>query len=215
MLPDKLPDINLLPYRERKESLWYKIFLLILLLCVLLSAAMIFYFYKTKSDLDKADQQLAQLETKQAALQTKVKQAEENQKDPFVDIVQYIEAKRLPASVLLNGLIGILPEHGYLSEFKYELGTVEIETQFETMQAASDYMAALDDIDYIEEPRIENVESFSLKNENLDVSSEEGVAVQNPYDVLPRYEVTFTFSINDAKLAKAKEQAEKEGAQHE
>jgi len=206
MPPEQLPDINLLPHKERQESIYYGVFLGILGLCVLLSAFMIFYFYQTKSKLETAQQQVSQLELERNALQKSVGQSD-GQAEPISEIVKYAEARRLPASTLINGLIKNLPANSYLSKFNYTAGQVEITTEFETMRAASDYVASLNGMNYIIQPRISKVEAFVLKNEGtLDTGGAEALA---RYDVIPRHEVIFTFGIDELSLKQAKEEEAK------
>jgi len=212
MLPERMPDINLLPYKERRRSsLLYQIFLISLILIVLLSGIMIFLYFKTKSDLNEATEQAAQLETQRLALQAGINKVKNDNQNPFIKAVDFADGRRLPASTLLNGLIAALPENSYLAEFDYNLGEVEITTEFETMKKASDYIAALEKIDYIKTARVENVESFTLKNEDTDEDDISGVS---RYNVIPRYKVDYSFVINEAKLDAASEK-EKEGIANE
>lgn len=204
-MPHQLPEINLLPFKERRRSsMLYKIFLITLILIVLLSAVMIFFYFKTKSDLAKAEEQTAQLETEKLTLETSLNNIKNSQKDPFVTAARFADERRLPAATLLNGLITALPENSYLSEFEYDLGEVQVVNEFETMKKASLYIEALEKIDYIRKARVENVESFTLKEEDL--TDEDGGSALSKYGVLPRYKVTYSFLIDEAKLDKASEE---------
>lgn len=201
---ERMPDINLLPYKERRRSsMLYRVFLISLILIVILSALMIFFYFKTKNDVEATNAQKAELESERLALQASVNKVRDEQRDPFVSAARFVDERRLPASTLLNGLIGALPEHSYLSEFDYDLGKVEVVNEFETMKKASDYMASLEKLDYIKKARVENVESFNLKNE--DTKDEDETSSISRYNVLPRYKVTYTFVIDEAKLDKASE----------
>ena len=212
MLPERMPDINLLPFKERRRSsLLYRIFLITLILIVLLSGLMIFLYFKTKSDLNTATEQATQLETERLALQPGINKVKDDNKNPFITAVNFADDRRLPASTMLNGLIAALPENSYLAEFNYNLGEVEITSEFETMKKASDYMAALEKIDYIKTARVENVESFTLKNEDAEDDDLSGLS---RYNVIPRYKVDYSFVIDEAKLDAASEK-EKEGIANE
>ncbi|WLV24115.1 hypothetical protein QR721_10765 [Aciduricibacillus chroicocephali] len=201
---ERMPEINLLPFKERRRSsMLYRIFLISLILILLLSAIMIFFYFKTKNDLEAANAQKAELENERLALQTSLNKVRDKQRDPFVSAARFVDERRLPASTLLNGLVGALPEHSYLSEFDYDLGKVKVVNEFETMKKASDYMATLEKLDYIKKARVENVESFSLKNE--DGADEEEASTVSRYSVLPRYKVTYSFVIDEAKLDQANE----------
>jgi len=201
MHPEQLPNINLLPYGSaRKSTILYKMFLATLVLVVLLSGLMIFLYFYTKDGLDAVTEQATALETERNTLETSLLKKQAANSDPFVQSAKFADAKRLPASILLAGLLAALPDNSYLSEFNYNLGTVEIKTEFETIQKASVYIAALEKMLFIKDPKVDHVESFSLKNEAIPETG--SIPAETRYNVLPRYAVTYTFSIDERALEK-------------
>lgn len=85
----------------------------------------------------------------------------------------------------------MLPDYAYLSEYAYDEGSITIQSQFETMDVAAEYVARLVGSDYINDVKVDEIETFTIDEDEEDDTS---------YTTVPRYDVRHSLEANMNKL---------------
>ncbi len=185
-----LPEINLLPKREKEGRTSYYIFLISAIICLLLYGLFAYFYFKTSSDLKLAEQQYEQLEMEKTALETKLDQSSVEE-DDVGESIRYVEHFIIPTSHFIEELLDLLPKHAYLSEYKFNFETAELQTQFETLNDVSLYTEELVKSNFIKEVAIEEIETIST--EELNDEEDQGVY---SFETIPRYDVSYSLVLD-------------------
>lgn len=195
-----LPDINLLPEYERENSLLYILFWIGLIISFILFGVLGYFYFTEKNSMKETDSLLqelydekSQLEEQLAALTT------EEETDSIVNAATFIENHLIPTSAFIDELITMLPENGYLSNYNYTYQSVDIETQFETMGEAADYVSALLASNYVKDAMINEIYTFELSSEE----NEAGENEEEMFNVIPRYNVSYTIDVDQSFMREA------------
>lgn len=195
-----LPDINLLPEYERENSLLYILFWIGLIISFILFGVLGYFYFTEKNSMKETDSLLqelydekSQLEEQLAALTT------EEETDSIVNAATFIENHLIPTSAFIDELITMLPENGYLSNYNYTYQSVDIETQFETMGEAADYVSALLASNYVKDAMINEIYTFELSSEENEAEENE----EEMFNVIPRYNVSYTIDVDQSFMREA------------
>lgn len=195
-----LPDINLLPEYERENSFLYILFWIGLIISFILFGVLGYFYFTEKNSMKETDSLLqelydekSQLEEQLAALTT------EEETDSIVNAATFIENHLIPTSAFIDELITMLPENGYLSNYNYTYQSVDIETQFETMGEAADYVSALLASNYVKDAMINEIYTFELSSEE----NEAGENEEEMFNVIPRYNVSYTIDVDQSFMREA------------
>ncbi len=194
-----LVEINLLPKKSRKGKTIFIIIGIIIFLLVLIAGFLIWQIQSKETMLEdtqnRLDVTLNIIEQKNQQLaeynsETSVKELEQ--------AIQWAETQSFDSVFLLDELTKMLPERGFILDFKidenYKINQV---IQFDTRSAAAYYLHTLLANEWVEEAVISEAKSDEL---NLD---EEG---KNPYsenNVLPRYIAQYELILNLQEFEKA------------
>lgn len=204
-----LVEINLLPKKSRKGKMIFIIIGIIVFLIVLVAA---FFIWQIKSkEAVLADTQ-NRLDVTLNILEEKNKQlAEYNSETSVLELqqaIQWAETQSFDAVFLLDELTKMLPERGFILDFKidenYKINQV---IQFDTRSAAAYYLHTLLANEWVKEAVISEAKSDEL---NLD---EEGNNSDNGNNVLPRYIAQYEMILNLQEFEKAagRDDVEKRG----
>lgn len=199
-----LPEVNLLPKYERSESVLFHIFIAGLLLCTLLFAVLGYFYFTAKSDLNETEESVSNLTQEKNLLEANINSLNPEQTTSFDQALTFVESYQTPTSLLVNEFIKLLPDQGYLSELTYDYDAVTVETQFETMTDASVYIRDLVDSAYLNHVEIDYMETFTLEEE-----TEETEQLEDMYEAIPRYLVSYSVQLNHPSLAGEEENNEK------
>src|SRR5690606_26756156 len=147
-----------LPEYERENSFLYILFWIGLIISFILFGVLGYFYFTEKNSMKETDSLLqelydekSQLEEQLAALTT------EEETDAIVNAATFVENHLIPTSDFIDELITMLPENGYLSNYNYTYQSVDIETQFETMGEAADYVSALLASNYVKDAMINEI----------------------------------------------------------
>src|SRR5690625_1555879 len=193
-MPKKLPEVNLLPtFKKPRESTPYFIMIsmiIVLLLFILLGV----YYFTTKSKLQTAenDYQALQEEIDQLQITIDEKREADTEGPSLENAVNFAKGHYIPTSIFIEELFDLLPEHSYFSEYTYRANEANIEVHVETLDTVAQYTAQLKGSPYVTDTKVNTVETFTLKDEDID-----------PFEEIPRYEAQFTLLIDPLKLKEA------------
>lgn len=192
-----LPEVNLLPRRERRPAIFYYIFIAGLAVCVLFSAFMIFRDFQVKSHLKEAEAVQSRLELEKASFQSRLGNQSNEQTVDLEQVVTYLDQNRLPTSILIGQLIVMLPDNAYFNAYEYDLETMKVEMQFDTIKDVSTYTKVLEGLPLVENVHLEDVQASEIKKPS-DATADVPSGVD--YGEIPRYVANFTFHLNKVAL---------------
>lgn len=183
----KIPKINLLPeYEKERKSVFY-LFIALTVITFIAYGMTIYFYFSTKSSLKDLDVEYSQLEDRVSLLRSQVEQAETDS-GSLEQAVAVVEDNNILTSILINNLTQLLPDHSYLSNYRYQSREVKLVTQFETLDTVALYTTNLLNTPHIRDTKVDNISTFTLKEEEDNVS------------ITPRYEANFTLQINANSL---------------
>ena len=192
-MPDRLPEINLLP-EVRHESAAQAILLFVFVGLVIISfIVMGFLYFSTNSKLSSAQTKSNELSDERDTLLIQKASLETDEDSHYEQAVNFAEYYAVPTSTLITELNRLLPEKSYLSEYAYSNAQVNIVTHFETLDTAANYTSKLINSEYLTDTKVESINTFSLKEEEADDGSAQ-------FDVIPRYEGNFSLTIDKRKI---------------
>jgi type IV pilus assembly protein PilN len=186
----KLIDINLLPQKESKRTAFIYSLVGAAGLFILLALFMMLSWQKTIADTEKTGEKIEMTKQLIEIQQTKVLGAEAANSigelnKAVQDMVDY-PVKTVP---LLNELISLLPERGFIQEFEYSDRTIiNLSVQFDSSREAAFYLSRLKKVDWIKEAEI------------LEITTEE-VGDSEEEEILPRYSAMYALHFDSDKLA--------------
>jgi type IV pilus assembly protein PilN len=186
----KLIDINLLPQKETKRTAFTYSLVGTAGLFILLALFMMLSWQNTIADTKKTDEKIEKTKQLIEAQQTKVLGAEAANSigelnKAVQDMVDY-PVKTVP---LLNELISLLPERGFIQEFEYSDKTIiNLTVQFDSSREAAFYLSRLKTVEWIKEAEI------------LEITTEE-VGGSEEEKILPRYSAMYALHFDSDKLA--------------
>lgn len=188
-MPKGLPDINLLPKYERQSSKHFILFIAVIIILFISYLSIGVYYFIAKNNLTTANQVNEQLDEEIADLQLHVHTDETDSASSLGQAVQFAENHSIPTSVFIQELYTLLPENSYLSEYEYKNQLAEVAVHFEALDVVADYTTSLSTSNLIIDTKVDKVEAFQIKEEPE-------VGDEKYFDVIPRYETTFTLKIN-------------------
>ncbi|MGR3765213.1 hypothetical protein [Rossellomorea sp. NS-SX7] len=186
----KLIDINLLPHKEKKRNAFTYSVTGTILFIILLAALMLLSWQNTLTETERTDAEIDTTKKIIEVQQTKVLGAEASNSigalnKAVQDMVDY-PVKTVP---LLNELISLLPERGFIRELEYSDRTIiNVAVQFDSSREAAFYLSRLKNVDWIKEGEI------------LEITTEE-VGESDEEDILPRYLAMYALHLDSDKLS--------------
>lgn len=196
-MPNRIPDINLLPIYKRERSLAVVLIILFLLLTLLFYVLLGALYFKTKNDLQAVESThthiSGEVETLEAKLNTLVEE-----EHPIEDILQFVDHYHLPTSELITELDELLPDYADLKEYEYANYEVEPTVHFETLNDVAKYTTSLLHSEFIQDTKINTTESF-------EPNEEEQTDDEVDFNKIPRYKTTYSLKVNKERLKGATE----------
>lgn len=192
-MAEGLPEVNLLPKYERESSIKYLLFIIFIVLMLIFHLFIGIYYFITKSNLEAVKDEYTQLNEQLNILTAELKQLEDGGNSSLGQAVTIVEQHEIPTSNFITELDSLLPNNGYLSEYEYENGDTKVVAHFETLDTVANYTTELTTSDYITDTKVDEVETFMLKDEEADEDIEQ-------FDLIPRYEANFSLIVNKQQL---------------
>lgn len=185
-----LVEINLLPRKEhKKSSMLIMVFAGILLFSV--SAAIIYFQGNSfENRIASLDKQIGTVQKLNEVQQAKLAEGEGGSLAVRLqDAVKWAEQYPFDTVPLLQNIISLLPERGFIKNFEYSnTDSVVIKIQFDASRDAAYYLSSLKGSDWVEE--------VALLNIVAETNDEETETTNTPTEldevkVLPRYSAEF------------------------
>src|SRR5699024_8718857 len=148
-MPEKLPNINLLPRYERQQSGPFILFILFLSVILLAFILLGTFYFTTKSKLTKAEKVLEERIEERAEVEEELEALRQEPDTTLAHAVEFVEAYNLKTSSLLAEITDSLPEESYLKEYAYQARVVTLVTHFERLDRVTEYTRDLTLSDYL------------------------------------------------------------------
>ncbi|MED3762669.1 PilN domain-containing protein [Ureibacillus terrenus] len=186
-----IPDINLLPKVERRQSIPKNLYIILTIITLLFVSFFVLQYFTYLSKISSLQKEEEQLLTKRDQLQEEldsisVDTASLKQSVDFVENISY------PVSPIIDETIRLQPGHSYLREYAFTAQTAEVAMDFETLSDISKYLSRISGSEYVKDAQVSEIEHFKIK---------EDAEKKADFREIPRYKVKFTLSINQQTLA--------------
>lgn len=189
-MPERVPDINLLPKYERESASLFYIFITFLVITIIGYGVIGSYYFTTKSKLAEAETKYTELSDQAETLRIQVAQLESGGID-LEQSVLFAENYDMPTSYLVEELNDLLPDDGYLVDYTYSNRVADIVTHFESLNIVAEYTTELLSSEFVTDTKLSTVDSFTLREDEHD---------DEQFTTIPRYEAKYTLNINRQHL---------------
>ena len=161
-----IPDINLLPQRDRQSEKTTVLIVGLLIIWALILSFLIFNYFQTKAEVNELNNKVASLSENKAELESKVSgRGTSNGVLSLANAVSFTENLILPTSLVIDELFLQLPAYSYISEYAYNHGEVTVQSQFETLDKVAEYVTNLENTTMFSDVKVETIEAFQLEEE--------------------------------------------------
>lgn len=185
-----IPDINLLPQRERKTAGGNWLFPVFGILFILTFGFMVFQYLTLSKDIASLEKKEATLTSEKAVLEEEVYDLRELDGEDLETSIRFIESISYPVSPLIDELNRYLEDHAYLRNYSFREDKVSFSVDFETITDVSTYIDNLLRSPYFKDVIINGMSSFDP------VSLED----EDRFEVIDRFTNTFEVLIDLAYL---------------
>ncbi|WP_406686701.1 pilus assembly protein PilN [Rossellomorea vietnamensis] len=204
-----LVDINLLPQNEKRSRQWLYVVTGIISLGILALIILFILAGNLGKDVDALTAQLQSEKQLRAEKEQSISDFESS--DAWVQLeeaVSWVEDYPIDTVPVLDHLVELLPERGFLKDFTYaEDGSIQLSIQFDTSSEAAYYLTHLKDSKYIQDATLSSLATESV------MENEQGAVNTEP--VLPRYIGQYEVILNRDSIKKIEAESDERGGDSE
>ncbi|MCC5801393.1 pilus assembly protein PilN [Rossellomorea vietnamensis] len=204
-----LVDINLLPQNEKRSRQWLYVVAGVISLGILALILLFILAGNLGKDVDALTAQLQSEKQLRAEKEQSISEFESS--DSWVQLesaVSWVEDYPIATVPVLDHLVELLPERGFLKDFTYaEDGSIQLSIQFDTSSEAAYYLTHLKESKYIQDAKLSSLATESvMENEQAAVNTE---------PVLPRYVGQYEVILNRDSIKKIETESDEQGGDSE
>lgn len=188
-----LIDINLLPEKEKKSSIFIYCTAIILLLFFIGCLLLFFSLRSTQMETERTIGSISQTEKLIEIQQTKLLDSESSQGMKELEkTIEWMTDYPIRTVPVLNELTSLLPSRGFIQTLEYsERKMINASIQFDSSREAAYYLHHLKEVGWIKEADILGITTDNVTNEEND-PVESGV--------VPRYLVEYALTLDEQQL---------------
>jgi type IV pilus assembly protein PilN len=207
-----LVDINLLPQNEKRSRRWLYVVIGVLSVGIIAVMILLILAGTIGKDVDVLTAELQS--TKQLRAEKEQSISDFESSDAWVQLesaVSWAESYPIDTVPVLEHLVELLPERGFLKEFTYaEDGRIQLSIQFDTSSEAAYYLTHLKESKYIQDATLSSLATESI-------SENDSQSAVNTETILPRYlgQFEITLNRNEIKKMETEESSDKQGGDSE
>ncbi len=187
-----VPEINLLPKRERQKSNFILILTIGLVLFITAILLLFIQYYSVKDDIETLTGEETYSIAEKEDLTQLVNDVNMAGQGDLQTSVTFAESVSKPVSPLLIEVNTLLEKHTYLRQFEFMDQTILISVDVETMTSLSKFVDKLLVSNSFSDVKVESVTNFDLSN-----SSE---SVEKRFEIIPRYSAIINLDIDQSYL---------------
>ncbi len=188
-----IPDINLLPRVDKRQSASKHLYILLTIVVLLLVAFFVFQYFKIRGEIAHLRSEEQQVIAERNQLQEELDSMTVNT-GSLKQSIEFVEQISYPVSSIIDETIRLKTEHSYLREYAFDAKTAKVTIDFETLSDIANYLSRLTGSAYFQDVQVTSIEHF-------DPSDREEEDDSTNFNEIPRYEVVFTLFIDQQYLA--------------
>ncbi|NCU16937.1 PilN domain-containing protein [Pallidibacillus pasinlerensis] len=190
-----IPDINLLPSKERDSDKTSFILLIVLIIWAILLGVIILQYFLAKNANDTIQSRVESLQMQKGALEAQL-QNQQSQRVvvSLAESVEFAEKLTAPTSKIIKELNELLPDYSFLTDYNFNAGQVSIQTEFDSLNQVAEYVTSLNQSEIFSDVKVDNISTFRIEE-----GTEEEVT-DAVFEEMPRYDVSFSLEINMTAL---------------
>ncbi len=195
-----LVEINLLPKKESRNTALFVLAGVLLFILIIGIGISVWHGQSYKGKTERVNQEIATTKQLIEIQQEKIISSESaNSVAELESAIKWAEEYPIKTVPILRDLTALLPERGFVQTIKYtEVGTIELEVQFDTSREASYYLKSMLDSDWVEDVKLISIDAVV----NADEESEQEIPELTNERYIPRYIAEFEVFLNK-KVIKA------------
>lgn len=187
-----VPEINLLPKRERQKSNFILILAISLVLLITVILLLFIQYFSVNGDIETLTAEETYKVAEKEDLTQLVNEINMSGQGDLQTSVTFSESVSNPVSPLLIEVNKLLEKHTYLRQFEFVDQTILISVDVETMTSLAKFVDKLLVSNYFLDVKVESVTNFDLSN-----SSE---SVEKRFEIIPRYSAIINLNIDQSYL---------------
>ena len=187
-----VPEINLLPKRERQKSNFILILAISLVLLITVILLLFIQYFSVKGDIETLTAEETYTVAEKEDLTQLVNEINMSGQGDLQTSVTFAESVSKPVSPLLIEVNTLLEKHTYLRQFEFVNQNILISVDVETMTSLSKFVDKLLVSNYFSDVKVESVTNFDLSN-----SSE---SEEKKFEIIPRYSAIINLNIDQSYL---------------
>lgn len=186
-----IPDINLLPKVDKRQSNPNVLYILLAVIALLGLAFLVWQFFSAKIEITSLESKEESLIAQRDEIQMQLELLTNDSTGSLEQSVEFVELVSYPVTPLINETKRLQPPNSYLREYSFEAEGVTMIVDFETLTEISSYVSRLNSSQYFVDVQVMSVENFHLGPE---------VNTDN-FKIVPRYSVEIVLLLNETFLA--------------
>ena len=196
-----VPEINLLPQSEKKNTSSTLLYAALIAITAILLAYMIMLYFGAKSDLSTLTKEEQSVTLQRDELQQKITEANSLSAGSLAQSVKFVENVTYPVTPVITEIERLLSDHTYVREYAFDEESMTVTIDFETMNAISTYVEKLGASAYFADRQVDTIDELdiSLGDQTNDKTNAE------KFNEIPRYTAKIKLFIDYAYLAQGRE----------
>lgn len=190
-----IPDINLLPKIEKGATSFKLAFILVGILSILTIGLLAITYFSAKSEIASAIPERDSLLLTRDTLNAQLNSSQTGSQGSLEESVAFVERVSYPVSPIIIETRNLLPTDTYLRSYAFSETGVQVEVDFETLNAISSYVSQLEKSPYFNDVQVGTIQNFELN------PTDEEVNDTQQFTEVPRYSVEIFLVINQLHVA--------------
>lgn len=191
-----VPEINLLPKIERKQS-GNLLLILGFVLFGILVLFLIMQLFSLKKDISVLSSEETQLVAQRDVLVAQVTASTQGEQGTLASSVTFVKSISYPVSPLIDEVHRLLLENTYLRDYQFGETAVDLVVDFETMNDLSVFVENLLNSTYFTDVQVQSISTFEPSVTTEDTAE----SAKTDFDVQSRYSAMFTLIMDQAYLS--------------
>lgn len=187
-----VPDINLLPKYEKRQSDSKLRYMLLGIIIFLLLSYFIWQYFSARGQITNLQPKESTLVTERNQLQARKEALLSENQWSIGQSIEFIELISYPVSPIMDETQALQPPNSYLREYNFERTKVTITLDFETLTDVSHYISRLSNSPYFVDGHVVSITNLEIGN---------GIDKEINFDEVPRQTVEIELLINQDYLA--------------
>src|SRR5690625_892246 len=171
-MPERLPDINLLPRYERRGEGSPVVFYLFLFLTIAAFIAIGVFYFIYNNHLETAERDYESLQAEEETLQAELASLDIAEGESHRSAVEFVENQIYETSELITRLKDLLPRDSYLNHYTYRSEETSISAHFDSLETVASYTSELNEDELFLDVKLLNINNIRQSDDEEDSETE-------------------------------------------